>query len=87
MPDGTCIDIYQSDNKQYWRAVVSKKGMRAICGYAGLLIDKHGQVVWKEVNPADRGKGTTKQLKAFFTLTTGLKLWSAYQTPAGLASL
>ena len=80
MPNGIVLRIYQSDNGKHRRAVLYKTP-QDMTGFAGLLYEvKTGRVVYGEVNPADRGQGMYKQLKALVHILTKVKLWSDYQS-------
>lgn len=80
LPNGGVIRIFQSDNKQYTRAVYFPNG-QVITGCAGLLFNtKTKEVIWSEVNPANRGQGIYKQLKAFTQATLDVRLWSQFQS-------
>lgn len=80
MPNGMVYKVYISDNGQYMRAVLFKN-TQVLTGFCGLLFEvKTGRIVYGETNPADRGKGNYKQLKALTHVTTKACLWSDFQS-------
>jgi hypothetical protein len=80
MPNGMVIRIYESDNGKYMRAVLFKN-TKVLTGFCGLLFEvKTGRIVYGECNPADRGQGNYKQLRAIVPLLTRIKLWSDFQS-------
>lgn len=79
-PNGLRVCIYQSDSGQHMRAVLFKN-TKVLTGFCGLLFEvKTGRIVYGECNPADRGKGMYKQLRAIVPLLTKVKLWSDFQS-------
>lgn len=82
MPNGSTIRIFK-DNFGQVRIVAFKPGNGT--GYAGVLLDQHAVIKWKEVNPADRGKNVTRQLTAFLTMLGYRWQASDNQTASGKA--
>jgi hypothetical protein len=79
-PNGLRVCIYQSDSGQHMRAVLFKN-TKVLTGFCGLLFEvKTGRIVYGECNPADRGQGNYKQLRAIVPLLTKVKLWSDFQS-------
>lgn len=80
LPNGGRFCIYQSDSGQYMRAVYYPNN-KVTTGCAGVLFNsKTGEVLWGEVNPANRKQGIYKQLKTMVFIYTKRKLWSQFQT-------
>jgi hypothetical protein len=59
---GLIFSLYKADNSQHMRAVLYKAGAGGT-GFAGVLFTKEGEIIWQEVNPADRHKGHAKLLR------------------------
>lgn len=80
LPNGGVIRIFQSDNKQYTRAVYFPNS-NVLTGCAGILFNTNTkEIVWGEVNPANRAQGIYRQLKAFTQSALNVRLWSQFQT-------
>lgn len=80
LPNNGRFCIFKSDSKQYMRAVYFPSS-KVITGCAGILFNsKTGEILWGEVNPANRKQGIYKQLKTMIYMQTGIKLWSQFQT-------
>ena len=83
LPDGQVLRIYVDTFNQH-RAIIFKTGQCQV-GYAGVLIGRDSVVRWRECNPADRGKGTTRHLLASLTVA-GIRWYASdYQTEQGAA--
>lgn len=86
-PDGLTLNIYISDSGHYKRAVMFKAGMSAICGFVGIVWNsKTKEIMWQEVNPADRGKGYARMLRHVIGGHIKAQLWAQHLTPDGAAS-
>jgi len=82
MDNGIIIALYKDNFKRY-RIVAHKPGMFGVCGFSGVLVSQDGTIEYKETNPADRGKGYTRQLQALLTLYKVKWKPSQYKTIAG----
>lgn len=75
LPNNGRFCIYKSDSGQYMRAVYFPNN-KVLTGCAGILFNsKTGEILWCEVNPANRKKGIFKQLKTMVHLYVGKPLW------------
>lgn len=82
MGNGITIRVFV-DNFEQVRCVAFKAGSGT--GFAGILLDQYGVIRWKETNPADRGKGYTRQLAGYLSSKGYTVKASEWQTQAGAA--
>lgn len=83
MPDGSVIRVYRDYQGQH--RIVAHESIDHVIGYAGVLLDANGGIVWKQTSPTMQGRKATRLLCCYLT-SIGIAWYpSNYQTTAGAA--